>query len=327
MSNTYIYTETAFHHEGDMNYLKELIDASVKAGVDGIKFQVLTNCNDFISTRHASYASLANFCLRKEQWREVFAYARNRNLDIVLMPLNKDSLILANEFPIKFIDVHSVSFYDIELLTEIRNTGIDVIIGIGGRSLDEIVSINKFFEAQLKILMVGFQAFPSQLSDIKLSRIGKLRRLFPHLTIGYADHSSFDDENAIYSNIYAKLLGANIFEKHITLAEGVERTDFQSAISWERIKEVNQRLKWVDNNILNQDAFDMTTKEIIYRQRQLKCVASEDLKAGHRLTRNDIRLKLISEEDGTFANLDGLIGKTISKDISFDEAFLESLVY
>lgn len=67
--------------------------------------------------------------------------------------------------------------------------------------------------------MVGFQAFPSKLEEIKLSRISFLKTKFDSLKIGYADHSEFNSEDAIESNLYARLLGASIFEKHITLKE------------------------------------------------------------------------------------------------------------
>ncbi|MBC8883220.1 N-acetylneuraminate synthase family protein [Flavobacterium piscinae] len=60
---------------------------------------------------------------------------------------------------------------------------------------------------------------------------------FPNFKIGYADHSSFDDEYAVLSNEYARLLGATIFEKHFTLDEGLERVDFNSAIGVKKCKQ------------------------------------------------------------------------------------------
>lgn len=324
MNDFYFYTETAFHHQGDFEYLKKLITASKESGVQGVKFQVLTNVNDFVSSNHSAYQDLSSYCFSSEKWFEIFSFTQKLGLDIILMPLNIESLELVKHFPIKCIEIHSVSFNDIPLHEKIKETNIDLIIGVGGRTLEEIQEMQAYFENQLKVLMVGFQSFPSKLEDIKLGKINSLKNRFDNLEIGYADHSAFDNEFAILSNEYAYLLGARIFEKHITINEGEERVDFSAAVSGNRIKESIERLNFLKNYVLlsEDDYLVFNEPELKYRNRQLICIANRKISQGEKISETDISLKLIDVLEQTFSKPSMIVGKVALKDISSDCAIL-----
>jgi N,N'-diacetyllegionaminate synthase len=328
MSRSYLYTETAFHHQGDLDFLKGLIDASAEAGAQGVKFQVLTQVNDFVSSRHKAYNDLASYCLSMAQWDEAFSYVASKGLDVIMMPLNVESLRLTKKHNIKYLDIHSVSFNDHDLLSAIRQAGVPVILGAGGRTLDEIKDKSEYFGPQLKVLMVGFQSFPSKLQDIRMGKIAVLKNLFPGMLTGYADHSAFDHEHAIISNEYARLLGATIFEKHITTQEGVDRVDYSAAVSAAKVKAIVERLSFLDTYVISDaaEAFKMTEPEIVYRNRQLRCVAADTINAGTVLTKNDIRLKLVDNQENTFAAIEELIGRKVIKDLLTDELITKDLV-
>lgn len=328
MNDFYFYTETAFHHEGDMDYARQLIVASKQAGAQGIKFQVMTRTEDFISTRHSAFDNLAKWTFCYDQWNELFAFTKEQSLDIIMMPLNVDAIGLVKEFPIKFLEIHSVSFNDHELHEAIKGTNIDLIIGVGGRTGEEMEAMQAYFGPQLKVLMTGFQSFPSKLEDIKLGRITDLKQRFPGLTIGYTDHSAFDHEHAIISNEYAYLLGARIFEKHITVSEGVERVDFASAVSPEKIEGCIRRLAFLRDYVLvpqsQHEVFNEA--ETKYRNRQLICVANRALPAGHTLEAGDIGLKLIDSTENTFTTKAALLGAVLNAPVEMDMAILSNQI-
>jgi len=325
MNEFYFYCETAFHHQGDFDYLKKLIDAAKEAGAQGVKFQVLTRVGDFVSTANKAYAALAGYVFDIGQWREIFPYAQSAGLDIILMPLNTEALELAREFPIKYIEIHSVSFNDKALHAAIKTSGCDLIIGVGGRTMEEIGAMKIEFGAQLKVLMSGFQAFPSDLADIKLGKIAYLARRYPELKIGYADHSAFDNEFAVLANDYAYLLGARVFEKHIAIEEGVERVDFSAAVSKEKIADSIRRLAFLRDHALlaENDYLSFNAPEQRYRDRQLVCVASRDLKTGEIISAEDIALKLADFGSEPFTLVADAVGKTLRKDIPADAPLLK----
>jgi len=325
MNNFYLYTETAFHHQGDIEFLKKLILESKNAGSKGIKFQVLTNINDFVSSHHKAYKDLSAYCLTLEEWDQIFSYTTSLELDIIMMPLNIQALDLLKEHIIKYIDIHSVSFNDSKLLDAVRESNVEIILGVGGRTLDEIFAQKHNFGEKLKILMVGFQSFPSQLEKIKLAKIEQLKSIFPELEIGYADHSAFDDKYSVLSNDYARLLGATVFEKHVTINEGEDRVDAASAVSPHKISEIIDRLNFIEKHIINKEnSFVMETEEIAYRNRQLVCVAVEDLKIGEILNKDKVALKMTHDPENCFMIPNQIYDKVLKKEIKADEPFTEN---
>lgn len=320
----YIYAETAFHHEGDKDYLIKLVDEAKKARVDGVKFQVLIELNEFMSSEHTAYSQAKDWTLSLEEWKEVFAYTEKSGLDIILMPLDTMAFELNKLFDVKHIEIHSVSFKDKKLLSKLDKSTIPLILGIGGRTLDEIDDAVKKYKDRDITLMVGFQSYPSELEDIKLGRIKELVNMYPNCTIGYADHSSYDNEMATTSNEYAYILGARTFEKHIALEEGKERIDFQSAVSSEKILKIKAKLDFLDKllNINKNDLFEMTEKEVNYRNRQKLPVAQHNLDVGHTIIENDLGLKMLDKENG-ISDIETLIGKKLKNKIKIDSSFVE----
>lgn len=325
MNNFYLYTETAFHHQGDLGFLKKLILESKNAGSRGIKFQVLTNINDFVSTYHKAYNDLSAYCLNIEEWDQIFSYTTSLELDIIMMPLNIQALDLLKKHSVKYLDIHSVSFNDSKLLTAIKESNVEIILGVGGRTLDEIFAQKNNFGEKLKILMVGFQSFPSKLEKIKLVKIEQLKAIFPELEIGYADHSGYDDNYAVLSNDYARLLGATVFEKHITINEGKDGVDAASAVSPSKISEIIDRLKFIEDHIINKEnSFIMEEEEIAYRNRQLVCVAMEDFKIGEILNKDKVALKMTHDPEHCFMIPGEISGKVLKKDIKKDQSFTKN---
>lgn len=313
----YIYAETAFHHEGDKRFIKNLISAIAKTDCQGVKFQVLPTASDFMSTKHSAYDAIASYCFNLSAWAEIFAFTKEQNLDIILMPLSIEALALADQFDVKYIDIHSVSFNDHRLLKKISERHEDIILGIGGRTDDEIEKFKTRFGNRLKVLMLGFQSFPSQLEHIRMGRIAKLKKLNPQLQIGYADHSAFDSPDAIRANEYALLLGATFFEKHVTLFEGLKRIDYDSAIGINTFSQMIERLKFLEQNVLLTTNESMHESEETYRQRQASVVATKKISSGEVLDENNTTLKMIDQKS-KFHLLNEVWGKVAAEEVEAD---------
>ena len=319
----FLYAETAFHHEGDYAYLKSLVDIVAKTGCDGVKFQILIDLDDLMSSRHPSYQNAKNWVLSERQWIDILEYVHSRHLRIVAMPCDVAAVTLIEKLPfsIDFYDIHSVSFHDNNLFQAIKATGKPVILGVGGRTLEEIISSKEYFKEQLHILMVGFQAYPSDLKDVKLQKIAILKQLFPECLIGYADHTSYDSEYSVKSLEYAYILGARVFEKHITCAEGVMRVDHETAVGCEKMESIQKNLKYIDELFegLPHEHISLSDKELLYRNRQKILVASKTIKAGETFTGDNISLKMTDVHDG-YTNPNDIMGKVAKHDILFDES-------
>lgn len=318
MRESYFIAETAFHHQGEPDYLISLVDGAKNAGADGVKFQVLMEPGDFLSSKHSAFHQLSAFCLRLDQWKTVFQYTQDAGLDIILMPIHEKALELACAFSVKYIDIHSVSFNDRTLLAAIRSQNLPVILGVGGRRMDEIAGLLHYFKGLVQVLMAGFQSYPSKLQNVKLGRISRFKLLWPELRIGYADHSSFDSEFCIKSSEYARLLGADVFEKHVTLNEGENRVDYEAAVSFDKFARLISAVRFIDRYIVpSGDDFVMSPEEVVYRNRQLRCVAKSGLKKGQIIGENDVVLKM-TDEPGGLEKTQEVIGKRILEDVGMD---------
>jgi sialic acid synthase SpsE len=321
--------ETAFHHEGDVNYLKKLINMAKICGCDSVKFQILINLDDFMSSRHQSYERAKQWILTREQWLDILQYAHAQQIQIVAMPCDVGAVELLNSllFSINYLEIHSVSFHDQKLHKAIRVSNNPVILGVGGRTLEEIISAKEYYGKQLSVLMVGFQAFPSDLREVNLKKIAVLKNLFPDCQIGYADHCAYDSQYGLKSLEYAFLLGAEFFEKHIALHEGVQRVDYESAVGREKMIQIRQNLEYL-SEIMNGDIHDQmgfSEQELAYRNRQKLIVAAHPIKAGTKLSKSNAALKMSDSSNG-FSDYGEIEGKIAISDIGYNEIITEDKI-
>ncbi len=166
--------------------------------------------------------------------------------------------------------------------------------------------------------MVGFQSFPSKLEDVGLGKIKSLGAKYPEMEIGYADHSEYNTDYAIRSNEYARILGATIFEKHVTTRVGSEKVDAVSAVSIESLNEIISRLTFLENHILaDTNAQSFNEAELKYRNRQAVVVASHDLQRDSVLSAGDLALKLYDGKSD-FTQIEELIGRKLKEDLQMD---------
>ena len=308
-SKLIIIAETAFNHEGSKDYLLNLIDAVADSGVTHIKFQVLIDCDEFVSLSSESYDVVKSWCFSETEWNTIFTRAEGKGLRLFLMPLDMKAVKLCERPTVDFIEIHSVSFNDLPLqeLVKEKIQHKKLVFGLGGRTLEEVESLKNNYPECKFVLMHGFQAFPSKLDDVKLSRIKYFKESFPSSVLGYADHSAPDINDAIYSSIYAYHLGARIFEKHVTLEP--ERTDSQSALTPKQLADyVNEMHRF--EKIIYEDkksSFTFTDSEITYRNRQKQVVALTDISIGDKFTSENIALKMHSQTGGA-VKLQSVIG-------------------
>jgi sialic acid synthase SpsE len=313
----YLYAETAFHHEGDFDFLLRLVRTAAEVGSQGIKFQILIETDALLSRAHASFERFTTCVFTRAQWLQAIALAKELGLGVVALPLDAGAFDVVREAgdAITHVDVHSVSFYDEGVMRALRETGKPVILGVGGRTLEEIDEKQRFFGDQLRVLMVGFQAFPTALADVRLERLLAYKERYPQLTLGYADHSAHAHEHAIVSNEWAWLLGARVFEKHLALDEGAPRLDSESAVGPAKLRETWNRLRALEAGPFADHGaklFELTEPERVYRERQRAAVCARDLPEGHVLAADDLLFRMTGQPGG-HATPAPLVGRALRK--------------
>jgi N,N'-diacetyllegionaminate synthase len=322
----YFYTETAFIHQGDVDYLLQLVQASAKAGANGIKFQVIGDYDSFLSKVNPHYEPFKKAMIARQDWEKVFTLCRQLQLDVVYMPCDISAAQLANthwRHLIKYIDIHPVNFIYEPILQIIKEGGIDIILGMGGRTREEVDEKLLFFGDQIKVLMFGHQAFPTYLHQSAIAKITLLQQRYPKLIIGYADHSPWQSQWGRQLQSVAYMLGARFFEKHITLTAGEERFDYITSVSPQDIAAMIADLNELKANDVEFATLDvLNTSEKKYTARQLKAVATRDMAAGETITTADVAYKMIESEVG-LSYKENPVGKKTGAGVLFDHPFIE----
>src|SRR5690606_3787701 len=107
----YIIGETAFHHEGDVNFLKELIQTGVSSNIQALKFHLLFDLDDYIIPEHQAVDILKNISIPENKWEEILGIIDTSLVDIIFLCNDIRSLkwvnSIQNNFKIKAIELHS----------------------------------------------------------------------------------------------------------------------------------------------------------------------------------------------------------------------------
>lgn len=216
MANKFeLIAETAFSHEGDLNYLKRQIKSAYEAKVDYIKFQIFFNKNASYTKNHPFFDRAEDWMFSEKEWIEIFKLSKKLNLKIIVLPLNVPSILFCNKYKqyITAYEVHSTCLNDYFFLNKLKNINKKIILGIGGRIPSEVNYALKNVKADLKktTLVYGFQSFPTAINKINLLKVKYFKKLF-NTAVGYADHTKYDSNILHDLNAYAFLLGARLLK-------------------------------------------------------------------------------------------------------------------
>lgn len=298
----YIIGETAYNHEGDINYLYRMIDDIAELKLNAIKFHMLLNPESYMQKKHPLIEESKKWTFSKNQWNEIINYSNKKGVDIILLCDDVESIeyILKNNNNITAIELHATGLNDYFLLNTVSGFNKQIILGVGGSTIDEINFAIDFLKNKEKndiLLMYGFQSYPTKYTDINLSKMLKIRDLFK-LPIGYADHTAFDDPNNEIISIMAAMMGINILEKHYTPDYGIERIDYHAAVGKMRMLKIKELME-LALKVYSDGNLKMSEAELKYGNTgpmKKAIVAKKNIKKGEKLSLDNLWFKRTVEE-------------------------------
>lgn len=245
----YNILEVANTHGGDINYAMELLD-EFKSFSGGIKFQPFKY--DLIADDdYAWYDTYKKLFFNEEQWGIILAKATETK-DVWLDMFDGYSVEILRKYNnlingIKFQASTLNNYCLLRELSEINLSSKILIVNIAAfdfQEIEEVVGrIERILTPKEIVLQVGFQAYPTDLSDSGLSKIAALRKHFAN-KLSFADHLAPDLEDATFLPVTATLLGCDIIEKHIkhsTLETNYDAFSSYSVADYEKYLKVQQR--------------------------------------------------------------------------------------
>lgn len=316
--SVYIIAEMACAHDGDFEKAKKLIDSAYEAKADAIQFELLEPDENVIPGKKINEL-LKTLYFTPQEWKELFSYAKDKNLDIFSFAYDYPSLKLALELKTDAIKLNSSDLMNIEMLKLSSKSNLPFTVGTGGSTFEEIseaVAYIKLCGGKKAILMQGVQNFPTKMEYARISRMKSLKESFKSL-VGYADHMDADTKISKTIDLVALGMGAKVLEKHITLDRSEKGVDYQSALEPAEFKEYVALIRDAEVAMGTSEITPLIEPDIEYRIFQKKCiVAACNIEIGDIITRDKIKFLRDTEKLGILPMyVDKVLDKKVSENI------------
>jgi len=321
----YIIAEVAQSHEGSLGFAHSFIDAAAEAGADAIKFQThiaaaestldepfRVNFGSGDTTRYDYWRRME---FSREQWRELAAHARKRNLDFFSSAFSLEAVEMLAELNMPAWKIASGEVATPGLLERMAALNPMFLVSTGLSSwaeIDDTVTRLRNIGANFAIMQCTSR-YPTQMSDVGLNVIDAIRGRFG-CPAGLSDHSG-----TVFPSLAALARGADLLELHITLDRRMFGPDVPASLTVEELKLVTQArdaFAEMDANPVDKDA--MARELASARKLFTKSVAlARPLPAGAVLSADDLTFK----KPGTgipAARMAELIGRALARDVRPD---------
>ena len=317
-----LIAETAWHHEGDYEFMRSLVtEISTKTETDIVKLHITLNFDEYMDSSHDAYSLLKPWLFSKGQWSELITIIRQHGKQIMLLLNDSEAIKFGLSLNPEYVEIHSVCLNDVFMLDELKrglHQSTKIVFGVGGTRIDEIDHAINYLGHSNVLLMFGFQNYPTVYEDVNLNKIRKIMKLFDNFEYGYADHTAWDSEHNELVTLLGAASGMSYIEKHVTTCYGEERVDWPAAISIDMFNNLHKKVKVLDG--LNGDGMlSMNKGELSYSvfgPMKKAAVLKTDVLKGDSLTLDMIkfaRTKNIS--DMSQVDVVKSIGNRINKNI------------
>lgn len=322
----YFIAEVGQNHQGQVDIAIEYVARFSAAGASAIKFQKRDNRylfapealnapynseNAFGQTygehRAALELSLADLARVRERCREV-------GVDFICTPFDPPSLEGLLAIGADGVKVSSFDLGNIPFLHQIADTRLPVILSSGGggrRHLDRSVEAVRRVHDDVAVLHC-VSLYPCEARDLNLLEIRNLATRYHGLTVGLSDHF-----NGILTGPLASTLGAQVFEKHVTLNRSWKGTDHSFALEPEGFR------KFVRDSIRALEMLEVTDgsrgDEPVFQKLGKSVVAARDLRTGEVLGIDSLRGQILKQSGIPIRESFWLLGRTVVKDVNAGE--------
>ena len=329
-ASVFVIAEIGNNHNGSLELARQLIDESIAAGANCVKFQLRNKESLYRSRANGATAEdlgveyvqdlLNKVELSLEEHQQIRAYCKERQITYMCTPWDEPSVDALAAMDVPAFKLASADLFNPYLIAKVAEVGKPLILSTGMSYEHEIVRAVE----QLKQLNVPFallhcnSAYPAPNTDIQLPYIGRLREL--HSIVGYSGH-----ERGIAISLAAVALGACIIERHITLDRSMEGPDHLASLEpvefkqlVDGIRQVEQSMKW------DGPARHVSQGELLNRENLSKSVvAARSINPGEIFSRECLRVASPGQGLAPY-KLEQLIGKTCQRNLAQGDFLFES---
>jgi len=323
-----LIAETAWHHEGDYDFMRNLVESiCYKSSADIVKLHITLDLDEYMHRDHDAYKSLKKWLFSEKEWEYLINVIKDSGKKLLLLLNDTKAIEYAFQFQPDFVELHSVCMNVPRLqkaLIDKKDYDFKVFLGVGGSSVLEVEKSIEELSSREIVLMFGFQNYPTRYEDINLLKINKIQKMFSELSYGYADHTSWNEPNNELITLLVSSNDMNYIEKHVTTVHGEKRCDSSAAISIDMFNKLHEKLVILDQ-IKGNGELDLNDGEKAYSvfgPMKMAPIAKKNISKGELLTNSHIdfyRTKEVSEMSQI--DIIRMIGNAVSENISKGQIF------
>ena len=230
----FVIAEIGINHNGDLDITKQLIDASLEAGCDAVKFQkrtveVVYTEEELARPRENPFGDTNGDLKRglefgQEQYKEIDAYCKEKGILWLASCWDEGTVDFIDAFNPPCYKIASASLTDDDLLKHHRSKQKPMIISTGMSTQEEIDHAVEVLGTDDLIILHATSTYPAKLEELNLSMIPVLAQKYG-VPVGYSGH-----EVGLSTSFAAAVLGACVVERHITLDRSMWGSDQPASI-------------------------------------------------------------------------------------------------
>lgn len=239
----YILAEAGCNHNQDLGIAKKLIDMSVDAGADGVKFQTYRAENIYSKKtpimphfkkhmkagKNATMYDLIKMTeLPWDMHRPIADHCRKNKIVFLSTPFEEDAVDFLEKFEVPAYKIASFEMTHFPLIRKVAQTGKPIILSTGMSTLGDIEKVLSIIQAEGNdqvVLLHCVSNYPANAEDFNLRVLNTLKTAFGY-PVGLSDHTPGIEISKI-----AMAVGANLIEKHITTDQTLPGPDHHFSLT------------------------------------------------------------------------------------------------
>jgi N-acetylneuraminate synthase len=249
----YVIAEIGINHNGDIDLAKQLINVAIGAGCNAVKFQkrtidVVYTAEELAKPRENPFGP-TNGDLKRglefevEEYREIDRYCKEVKIDWFASCWDEASVDFIAQFDVPCFKIASASLTDDKLLRHTRDIGKPIILSTGMSTIEEIDHAVEVLGKKDLLLMHACSTYPAYYEELNLRVIDTLTDRYGML-VGYSGH-----ETGLPSSVAARVMGACMIERHITLDRSMWGSDHAASLEPNGITRLVRDIRLIEKSM------------------------------------------------------------------------------
>lgn len=331
----FVIAEIGSNHGGDLSVCIDMIMMAHRAGADAVKMQKRDNKNLFTKAFYDSpYTGDASFGDTYGKHREALDFGDGEfvlikkvcdELGIIFFatPFEQRSLdFLVKQIRVPVLKVASCDIRNLPFIKKMGQTGLPIILSTGGATYQDMDEAIRALPSPYPLaLLHTVSTYPNKDHELNLHAVYQMRKNYPHKIVGFSTHHP-----GILPIYLAFMLGARIFEVHVTLNRANKGTDNAFSFEPAGLAKLIQDLKRIPVMLGGHDKKLLPSEEKGFIYKMGKAVHPiKPIQAGEMLTLDNVALRAPADGPPP-ADLNNYLGKAAVMNISTSDTLRPEMV-